>query len=610
LSKIYNFYLFFLIFYTPLYASKITNEELLKLSQERTWLKLLYFDTKDQKSELVSDDYFLAKDGKTDPKAELEATLAAYAISNFKDPNKDARCRFPARYKWLNDKIGLDNFELIPDKCTNLKKSFDETEVDSISLMFVSGYLGNPASSFGHSFIKLNNSLGDSENLFDLSISYGADVPKNENVISYMYNGVAGGYTAAFKDKYFFSQDLIYTRNEFRDIWEYKLKLNSDQIQFLKLHLWEILNKKFIYLFLNKNCGYEISRLLEVIVKQKIVHSANFWFVPIESFYALNDNNSTLVDEKIYHPSEQKIVYKRFQQLSKSEQKIVTYLYENKMDYPKELYGALTDQNKIHVINFMLTYYTYLLSKEREDKELKKLKRKALLARFMLIPKKESKLVFETSVAPDENDKPSIISVAANYSKEKKFYTTLGFTPYAIKSLGRNNLNGDELVVLDGEVGVSKENIFLKKFDLISIKQFNRYSIPLEDISKFSWQLKIGVKNLDTSSSQYDGLIKAGIGKTWLLNDLVFSYAMLNLSAHTFKKSLLCGPEFGIRFDLDDTKIRTSLELSRDIVNNKTIKDIGIKANTKIDKNLALYFDFKYNNQFNSTSTLGLQYFY
>lgn len=609
--KIYIF--FFLILIPLLVADEIeTNQTLNTIAHERTWLKLLYYDETTKQSDVVSKEYFLSDRGAFDPLEELKSTINSYYEPFPEDPNEHAICRFPARYEWLNQKVHLKNYQRIPTKCAKLRQSMDETQIDSLSLMFVSGYLGNPASSFGHSFFKLNNYTQSSNNLFDLSISYGADVPINENIFAYMYKGLTGKYDAAFKDKYFFSQDLVYSNNEFRDIWEYKLNLSKEKVSFFQLHLWEIVGKNFQYLFLNKNCGYELSKMLEIIQDEEIAKSSYLWFAPIETFHTLSeiDSNHSIIKQKIFHPSEQKKVYKKFQMLSETEQEIATDLVKNEMEDPfGRLYG-LEDAMKIDIMNFIITYYNYILVKEKGDLKYEELKKKALLYRFALPAQREADPKFPDTVAPDLNDKPTVFSINFNNHHKKEKYLSINFSPYSILSIGDNNLDGDELKVLDTEFGIDEHNFFLKELNLITIKQFDRYGIPFEDYMKFSWQFDITVKNTNLVQYNYDTFINIGIGKTWIPSKAFMIYTMLNSSIHSDPKQVTFGPEIGSRIDIGSVKIVASLENGFELRNEQTYSIAKVVANFKMKKDSSLFFRFQNNSSEPWLFSTGFQFYF
>ncbi|MDO9305917.1 MAG: DUF4105 domain-containing protein [Sulfuricurvum sp.] len=588
------------------------DSNLSKISQQRTWLKLLYYDEKNQESDVIANDYFLSTQGRHDPLEELKATIEAYYKPFGIDPNTHAMCQFPARYSWLSRKLELKGYQPVNPKCVNLRKSISDQSVDSISLMFVGGYLSNPASSFGHSFIKLNNHEQTKNNLFDLSISYGADVPENENMFAYMYKGLFGKYTAAFKDKYFFTQDLVYSNNEFRDIWEYELDIPKEKVSMFQFHLWEILGKNFTYLFLNKNCGYEVAKMLEIILDQDIAESSKVWFAPVESINTLAkiDSQNGIIKQRIYHPSEQKKVYKKYQELSEAEKVTSAYLIEKGMEDSNQTYKTLNTTEKTNVINFVIMYYNYLLIKDNSIQEYERLKKKALIERFSLPIQRETELKFPDVLAPDYNDKPIIFSISHNTSKKESGYYSMGFTPYAITSTGNNNLEGDELAVLNTEIGFSEEKLFLKDFNLISIKQFNRYSIPFEDEMKLSWQLEISTKNVDIKNERYDTFIKAGIGNSWMPTDNLLIYAMLDASGHSHYQSLIVSPEIGMRLDIGVAKVMAAFEDGYDLAKMRRYHATKITSNINIGKDMALFLQYEDQKDECNKLMAGMRFFF
>ncbi len=603
-------FLFLVLFVSSLIDADMNKKiDLEQLSHDRTWLHLLYYDQEKKKSEILSDDYFLSEAGAIDPLAELQATVEGYSQDFDTNSSEHPRCRFPARYMWLNSKIELDDYHIVDSRCENLAKSLEKTSIDSISLMYVSGYLENPASSFGHSFLKLNKKgiSNTSTDLFDLAISYGADVPNNENIFLYMYRGLFGKYSARFTDKYFYSQDLVYSSTEFRDIWEYELKLPAEKVLFFQLHVWEILNKKFNYLFLNKNCGYEVTKMVELVLDTDIATGTDLWFAPIETFHKLSDEHKDKIKEIIYHPSEQKKIYQKYYALSIEQQEAAASLVKNNITTEKGKYQDLDDAQKIEVIDFVIAYYTYLLTKERDNKEYEELKRKALLLRFMLPVKREKETIFTGTVVPNQNDRPSMLFLNYNTSESEKNYFSFGYAPYTVQSLGTNNLRGNELTVLKTEIGLLDRKLFLEEFTLISIKNFDRYSIPIEGDSRYTWKLDIGVKN-QTINNGYDFYLSGGVGKTYSPVEWFLAYAMINTSIHSYKSYLELTPELGCRIDLHDIKSLLSYQRSFDLVNKEAFNKFEWQANMKLHKDFSLYI------QLESTKTYsvsgGIQYYF
>lgn len=591
--------------------SIVSDSQLKELAAQRTWLKLLYFDPDSQQSDVLSDDYFLSEQGKISPEAELAATIAAYDQPFPDDPNTHPVCRFPARYMWLSQQIELENYQTIHPKCEALWRSVEKTPIDSISLMSVAGYLGNPASSFGHSFLKLNkHSVIANSNLFDLAISYGADVPDNENIFFYIYRGLFGKYTAGFTDKYFYHQDLVYSKNELRDIWEYELDLTKEKVFFFQLHVWEIMGKKFKYLFLNKNCGYEVTRMVEIVLEDDLVTSASVWFAPIETFHKLVEIDQTkgVIRKITYHPSEQQKVYKQYQDLNRAEKHVVSMLVHSGMLVDQTDYRQLNDDEKIHTLNFIITYYDYLRVKDGNSDRYDKLKQKALIQRFGLPVKRERVFQFDNISDPHDNDKPSVLFGGFNTTGRQGNYLSIGYTPYALRSLGQNNLNGDELTVLESEVGFTENSPFLKKIDVIRIRRYNRYHIPLGSDSGLSWRLDLSYENVDIARNQFDAVLDGGVGKSWVLTPQIMLTGLLTASLHSRGSPVMVTPEISARVDMKRAKLLVRLQKEFDIFTHQSRFQTQINSNIKIKKDIDLFVDYYHSDSYQLSA--GLRYYF
>ena len=210
-------------------ATEVLKEaEQRNLARHPTWLNLLHYEAGGNQSVVLTDEFFLSPDGRRDPRAELTATIQAYFSPWDGNADEHARCRFPARYFWLSNQLILPGYTLRESRCQHLEDWALFDSVKSVSFLLVSGYFGNPASTFGHALLKLNTDAPDDQlGFFDLTLYYGALVPEHENTLLYMVHGLFGGYEAGFSDRYFYTQDLVYTRTEFRDMWEYRWRCRS-----------------------------------------------------------------------------------------------------------------------------------------------------------------------------------------------------------------------------------------------------------------------------------------------------------------------------------------------------------------------------------------------
>ena len=255
-----------------------------RLYEHSTWKKLLVYERqwpdRNIRSAVHSESFFNASTGYKDPAAELIATIEAVIKPLDGNPDLHAQCRFPARYLWLKDKLELTEKDVPSIDCPEFDEWSMKGEVDSLSIVFATGFLGNPASYYGHTLLKLNNKGLNSNRLLDISVNYGAIIPDGEDPVTYIAKGLLGGYNAGFSHTEYYFHNQSYGEIELRDLWEYELNLSPDEVRMILAHTWEVMGKEYTYYFLNKNCAYRMGELFEIIDGIKINPDTRFWVIP------------------------------------------------------------------------------------------------------------------------------------------------------------------------------------------------------------------------------------------------------------------------------------------------------------------------------------------
>ena len=211
-----------------------------ELHKEKDWQHLIQYAPRILKpfaSEIKSEYSFFSKDGATNPQSELNATLTALFETPLSiEADEHPRCKFIARYDFLNTHLVLPE-QLKSMSCPQFESWLDIDKIESVSLVFASGYFRNPASFFGHPILKFNQKSGSSSNLLDITLNNGAIVPPNENPVAYVIKGVFGGYKAAFSDTKFYQLNHSYVESDLRDLWHYELNLDKEQVKRLVYYL-------------------------------------------------------------------------------------------------------------------------------------------------------------------------------------------------------------------------------------------------------------------------------------------------------------------------------------------------------------------------------------
>ncbi len=180
----------------------ISRATLAKLAEEREWHLLLHYRENllgGHTSEQDDPGFFLSPDGKTDPQAELEATLRQFFSDELVGRSRQpAQCAFIARYQWLKEKLSFDDDRLPPQPCERFHRWYVDFDAESVSLIYPSAYMNNPASMFGHTLLRIDQK-GQTEQtrILAYTINYAAEVPPDAGV-EYAIRGIFGGYKGYF----------------------------------------------------------------------------------------------------------------------------------------------------------------------------------------------------------------------------------------------------------------------------------------------------------------------------------------------------------------------------------------------------------------------------
>ncbi|HVY36987.1 MAG TPA: DUF4105 domain-containing protein [Polyangia bacterium] len=236
------------------------------LADTRDWQVLLHYRRTlggGWKSEADGLGFFLAgATGQRDPDAELAATLRAFFAPGPAD-DEHAQCRFPARWDWLQRQLGIDPARAPHPVCHNYDFWRVGISAQAATLVYATAFINSPASMYGHTFLRLSRSTGEGNPLLDYIVNFAADVNTKSGIL-YAARGLTGGFPGRFYVMPYYFKVQEYSNIESRDLWEYELSLTPEQVRRLVMHAWETRTTRFDYLFLTRNCSYQLLSLLEV----------------------------------------------------------------------------------------------------------------------------------------------------------------------------------------------------------------------------------------------------------------------------------------------------------------------------------------------------------
>ena len=589
---------------TDSYAS--TKQELLQEARDRdianhpVWKRLLRYDDARQESDVLDDDFFLADSGSRDPKSELKETLKAY-LQTIDDvaSTSDVRCRFPGRYLWLNEKLGLPDYETTPEGCTTLELWLEPGRKRSINLLLVSSYMGNPASIFGHTLLTFSREQASARtDLLDTSINFGADVPEGEPTLLYILRGVFGGYEGRVMDAFYYNHDLSYLRLESRDVWEYTLNLSDFGTRLIKKHLWELANNAFTYYFFTKNCAYRIAETLELALPEEGLTDYLWTYIPVDLFHRLTDLDSTsennLIGDVSFHPSDRTTLEATFQDLTPKGRAAAKSIIDNYAQNTEDATTDLKASEQLQVIDAALDYFQYQANSAYPDlnPDIERA-RKRLLKDRLRSPSSESpdRPAIENKPSPAESVPPRRLAGGLQITQKESPVAVLSWSPYSRKLDRVGGRQDQEMVALDVRATYDPyDRLTLTDIDFFKARSVNTSPFLIPGMHPWSWSLHSGYKRVDLQhETSHRIFLRGGIGLARSTEPGTRLSLELDTVAATEPAEVAAGPrlsmwhktlswaaiaEFGLLYGGEDRDVREhiNMTLTRRLTGNISLK--------------------------------------
>ncbi|MDB6060694.1 MAG: hypothetical protein JWM78_797 [Verrucomicrobiaceae bacterium] len=484
-------------------------------------------------SEIISPEFFLAKSGSTNPSAELEATIAGFYAPIGVDPDQHPQCRFVARYKWLRQTLDWTDVEPPLVTCKKYREWALNGHIKSVSLIFATGYLSNPASLYGHLLIKFNTSDNIVDNdLLDPSLSYGAIVPKHESGLVYMSKGLLGGYEAGFSHDKFFQHNHNYAETELRDLWEYRLALPPDEVDLIVAHGWEMLGAKFNYYFLSNNCAYEVSELLHVAIDDRLLPNTP-WSIPSTVFNRLtviDREGRPLVSAVRKIPSRQNRFYKKYFALSEQQRALVKKIIVHPANFGGGEYQDMANTDKIKTLETLFDYYEFRAADEIDQQKYRQKKQVVLLGRLKL-PSEQLSWPQTSDKPPHEGNPPLMAQLSAltNSADGNAIEVRIRPAYYDMLALDAGKIPYSSLAMFDFKLMYSDEHLHFRSLDLLSIETLSPSRTGAPGDGSYAWRFRVGLEQqnlrcIDCTVAFTEG----GIGKAAIIDGNTLIYGMLD----------------------------------------------------------------------------------
>lgn len=612
--------------------SLIDAAEAAKLSETRTWRKLMHFELNAfgrLQSQVKAPAFFLSENGDHKLDQELQATLWSF-FGPIEVKDEHAICKFPARLSWLQSKL-KDHpawASLPKPTCYYFDVFLRNLNAESISFVFSSYYANNPGSAFGHTFFRVNKKIKEGrskQELLDYGISYAANVTTS-NPLIYFINGLMGGFTGTYASVPYYYKVREYNDYESRDLWSYELNLNDAELQQLLYHIWEVGPHYFDYYFFTQNCSYHMLTLMEAVSERiELTNKVPLYVIPSDSVKALFEVPG-FVRKVEFRPSLRRHFENKWSRFTDQEKKDFLFVVTGYTD--AALTGIKFD-NILRKALFLDGLIDYVDMKDpngvaKHEGPWYHMKEKVLMSRAEVAVISEP-----VAIAVPEDERPDISHPSSRVS--------LGFGERSVtgaskQSLGFLNFRFAFHELLDDSHGLParsqlefgnfkfqyfENDLNLESFSFFNIMQLN----PLRTLDpKPSWGIDVGVKNMPLcdgeksclgSGLQVYGGYAADWGRhmAWILPFIHYRYG----NSFTITRNYAAvGYQVGYLFEASQT-YKLLAKYSKEIPDRyATVDTASVTARYNFKKNQAAEIEWS-NPKLNSpveTQTTKLLYHY
>jgi len=538
----------------------------LALYNDPQWRALLHYERSfplwENRSRSESEGFILAPNGKTDPKAELEATIRAFYAESASDDDH-ATCLFRARREWIG--------RFVPDlperRCERFRTWFEAINPEGATLIFPASFLNNPASAFGHTFIRIDQpGQNESTRLLAYTADYSA-ATSGEDALTYAMKGMFGGYYGFYSVSPYYEKVTTYSDLENRDIWEYELNLTKEEVTLMVLHLWELRQKGFSYFYFDENCSFHILGLLNVARPHlRLTQAFRNWAIPSDTIREMVSREG-LLKQSVYRPSAATKLRYKVEMNEPKVQDVAIDLARDASDEDELNKLDLTKQAR--AIDLAYEFQTYTRIKEQDEAKERKDDAWKLLSKRSKISVSDTLFPPTPAVRPDQGHKTVMASVGAGWMKDRVVadYT---FRPafHALSDYQPGYVLGSQIKFLELNLRQAEgKGVDVENFTLLNITSLS----PRDKFFKsLSWHVEVEGRRVRKSESEdfFVGDLSTGFGYSYELSPGILTYAMLdgevNLS-HSYRDnySLGAGPRVGVLANWSDTHASELIAVSK-----------------------------------------------
>ncbi len=496
----------------------------LHLADAPYWQRLMYYQKQGSgvQSAVTQSAFFLAPTGRTDPAAELDATLVGLFSPPAPPTDSAAACLFPVRRDWIVQQLGLKDSDLPVTPCPALSTWLQGIQPRHATLVFSSDYMNNPSSMFGHTLLRLDPDQNEKTRLLAYAINYAAKTDGSSSA-AFAIKGLTGRYPGAYDIMPYYEKVREYNDFESRDLWEYGLTLTPEETLRMTKRVWELRFVNFPYYFLHSNCSYMLLGLLET-ARPSLNLQRDFpvYAIPTDTL-RVSLIKAGLLAKIDYRPAFASRLNAQAAHASPATLRAAKKLTQK----PDDPLTGLTLREQAQATEMAGDYeYQQYVGHKIESSEAQPILRSLLLRRSQIDVPDTRVTVPTPPVDPSRGHLTSRWVIGAGADAGRGF-ADLTWRPayHDLLDSAAGYRNGSGIDFLQTRVRVQDQRIALQQFTLIEIQSLS----PKSDFfDPLSWNLSAGVRQVPIANGRFSrdethavSYFQGGEGQSWRIGGLL-----------------------------------------------------------------------------------------
>jgi len=270
-----------------------TAEEL-NLANDPTWKALLHYA---RERCFVTDPKYYLSPVECSLASELESLIEGI-YSKDKNITGDISCRFPARIKFIKERLSSKGVAVPNLFCPDFVDYQEHAPAERISLVFAAENITHPMSMMGHVFLKFNGRSKTGEDLEHAASFFtrfsSVNIPAT--ILEALYFGMPAFFALMPYDE----QIQSYRSREGRNLFEYPIIASEYQTELIHAHVWELRTIKSPYLFVGYNCATVVYFLMS-LANPMLLDELGLWISPID--VVRYSKKHKVIDSRTFLPS-------------------------------------------------------------------------------------------------------------------------------------------------------------------------------------------------------------------------------------------------------------------------------------------------------------------